>query len=68
MLNLRQEKKMYRKMGMTHPVEMAWRLGCWNGESGKPYRNPYPKGKRHNEFDRGYHLADPLGDHHGHNI
>ena len=49
------------------PVYLAWIAGQDQGERGKPYRNPYPKGKRHTEFERGYKAADPLGDHHGRN-
>lgn len=37
--------------------------GCY----AKHPRNPYPPGKRHTEWDRGFKLADPMGDHHGRN-
>jgi hypothetical protein len=30
-------------------------------------RNPYPPGKRHDEWKRGLNLADPMGDHMGRN-
>lgn len=31
-------------------------------------RNPYPPGRRHDEYERGWRTADPMGDYYGRNV
>jgi hypothetical protein len=56
----RKEKRAFRKMGMDDPCEEAYRLGIYAMEFPKgvlPARllkNPYPAGRRHNEWNRGF--------------
>jgi hypothetical protein len=45
----------------------AWCLGGYHGELGT-HHNPYPAGRRHDEYDRGFDLADPMGAHYGANV
>lgn len=66
-LDPRREARMFRRMGLT-AVEEAWNWGQDAAYRGRPYRNPYPPGRRHDEYKRGFHLADPMGDHHGRNL
>lgn len=63
----RRIKRIERKALGMDAVYGAWLEGQATGDAGKPYRNPYPAGRRHNEFKRGYDLADPMGDYHGRN-
>lgn len=64
MVDPRKEKRFFRKNGMDHPVYLAWLEGQDAGDDHrKPKRNPYPPGRRHDEWERGYNAADPMGDH-----
>lgn len=36
------------------PVYHAYNYGCQCGDTGNGRRNPYPAGRRHDEFERGY--------------
>jgi hypothetical protein len=53
-LNGRKELRAVRKLGLVDPVEEAFYRGMFDYTNGKPYRNPYPAGKRHNAYDRGF--------------
>lgn len=58
--NPRKEKRFYRKSGMSHPVYEAWNLGQAVHHCYLPPRlrtNPYPSGRRHDEWQRGYDLG-----------
>lgn len=64
----RKEKRYVRKMwGRDQVVYEAYTLGEYHADAGKPKRNPYPPGRRHDEYERGYNLSDPMGDHHRRN-
>lgn len=54
MVDPRKEKRFFRKNGQDDPVYYAWIAGQFAAEIGKPKRNPYPPGRRHDEFERGY--------------
>lgn len=45
----------------------AYLLGDGDGYYKQINRNPYPAGKRHDEYERGFQNADPMGDWHGRN-
>lgn len=62
----RKEKRICRYMGLTALYE-AYNLGCENGLRREPRPNPFPKGKRHDEFNRGQFNSDPMGDYMGRN-
>jgi hypothetical protein len=50
-----------------HPIQEAWDLGseaAWD-DPRKPRRNPYPAGKRHDEYERGKATQDLMGEYHG---
>ena len=64
----RKEKRAFRRMGQEDHVYFAWIAGQYHGDTGQPKRNPYPPGRRHDEYERGYNEADPMGDHHGRNV
>ena len=55
----RKEKRGFRKMGMDHPVYIAWLEGCavamgrFNPYINVRDVNPYPAGRRHDEWQRG---------------
>lgn len=66
--NKRKLRRYERKMlGSDYPIVLAHYLGEGHHDAGMPKRNPYPSGRRHDEYERGYDLADPMGDHHGRN-
>ncbi len=65
--NSRQARRYFRHMGMTDPVYLAYLAGGYQAERRNPRPNPYPPGKRHDEFERGFKSADPWGDYHGRN-
>jgi hypothetical protein len=50
----RQAKRDERKGRVWTPVEDAYYLGCSDVLAGRPYRNIFPAGKRHNAYHRGY--------------
>ncbi len=57
--NSRATRKFFRKQGMSCPVYHAWLEGqayAHYGNSMPPRfrHNPYPKGRRHDEWNRGY--------------
>lgn len=60
-------KRFERRHGMGHPVEMAYRAGEWNASSKHPKANPFPPGRRHDAWEQGFNMADPMGDWHGRN-
>ena len=68
----RRLKRLENKAGMNDPVMLAWYEGQTFAHYGRHMpprlqRNPYPLGRRHDEWQRGYDIADPLGSHHGRN-
>lgn len=63
----RKEKHLCRRMGLTATF-VAYEMGCENGYRRKPRPNPYPKGIRHDEFNRGQAGADPKGEYMGRNV
>lgn len=60
----RKMKRYERKM-LGDGVHYAFQLGMSDGEWRKEPRNPFPKGRRHDEYERGYRLADPLAIYYG---
>jgi hypothetical protein len=69
----RRYKRFERKAGASDPLYLAWLEGqaaAYYGKHMPPrlQRNPYPLGRRHDTWQQGYDLADPLGDHHGRNV
>lgn len=74
---MKRRPKLWRKLKkfegkMYPPPIQAYYEGEYAG--GRPMHlpkrlrtNPYPPGRRHDEWERGYKLADPMGDHHGRN-
>lgn len=63
----RAEKRLLGYTTSQGAMYEAWTLGGWHGETGV-HRNPYPAGRRHNEYERGHRTSDPMGDHHGRNV
>lgn len=61
----RKVKKFER--GLYNELEVAFGRGQSQPLYRKPRPNPYPPGKRHDEYERGLRLADPMGDWHGRN-
>jgi len=66
-----QRRAFRRGMGMTSSGFATYEAFCLGGAAhydrrGK--RNPYPPGRRHDEYERGFNEADPMGDHHGRNV
>lgn len=66
----RREKRVMR--GMRRPIDVAYNGGLNAAVYGwmMPPRlrsNPYPPGRRHDEWERGFAEADPMGEHHGRN-
>ena len=60
--NSRATRKFFRKNGMDHPVYTAWIEGQSFAQYGKMLpprlqRNPYPPGRRHDEWDRGFNTT-----------
>lgn len=53
----RQEKRFFSKQGNT-AVYYAWNAGQWHATHGRPYRNPFPPGRRHDEYKRGYEIVN----------
>lgn len=54
----RKLKRFFRRNGLFDPVYEALMLGDEHAYNGKPKRNPYPPGRRHDEYERGYLTAD----------
>jgi hypothetical protein len=55
----RREKRFHRR-GLGdggQAMYEAWLLGCWAADFRPGKRNPYPPGKRHDEFERGRGLG-----------
>lgn len=50
----RQAKRHERAAKVWTPVEDAYYLGCSDVLEGKPYRNIFPAGRRHDAYHRGY--------------
>lgn len=63
----RKVKRAERRMGMDDPLMAAYYSGEAEAMQRNPRGNPYPPGKRHDTFERGAALADPMGEHHGRN-
>jgi hypothetical protein len=57
MVDPRKEKRFFRKNGMDHPVYVAWLEGGAAADDRKSKCNPYPAGRRHDEWERGYQVA-----------
>ena len=62
-LDPRKEKRYFTKMGSDHPVEMAYNEGGWAANRNcllvwpaVTPSNPYPAGRRHDAWARGYGL------------
>ena len=62
--NWRAEKKYVNKA--YDQLHRAFDIGGIHAYTG--YNNPYPAGRRHDEYDRGYNMADPMGSYHGQNL
>lgn len=62
----RKERRIFRHMGYT-AVDDAYYEGEYAARERPDARNPYPPGRRHDAWNYGYRIADPLGDHHGRN-
>lgn len=58
-------KRYYRKIGCDTPNEVAYREGQFLAMAGpqnlppRLRRNPYPPGRRHDEWERGYSTKGP---------
>jgi hypothetical protein len=56
----------------NRPSDFGLRQAYDRGESrsmrNMTKRNPYPPGRRHDEWERGYNECDPIGDFHGRNL
>lgn len=54
----RKEKRLFRKnLGSDGAVYHAYLKGQDKGYRQKPYRNPFPNGRRNEEYQRGYETA-----------
>ena len=62
----RKEKRYLRKCGFNAMYD-AYIQGEFEASRRRPRANPYPAGKRHDAWQHGFSLADPLGDWHGEN-
>lgn len=49
-------KRVERKVMGFDAVHDAYRAGEFQAMSGRPYRNPFPAGRRHDAFKRGFEL------------
>jgi len=58
----RKEKRYFNQLPGVEGgrVYDAWLYGSDRAYNGKPYRNPYPPGYRHDEFKRGYNVTTPM--------
>lgn len=64
----RQEKRAERRaFGRGLPVQIAYYSGEAQAFRRHPCSNPYPSGKRHDAFEQGLAMADPIGKWHGRN-
>ena len=64
----RKEKRYFaRQHGASLAVYEAYACGEAEAMRRNPRPNPYPAGKRHDEWQRGFGEADPLGAFHGRN-
>lgn len=57
----RKEKRYEIKMIGGHALVAhydAYLRGCDDGYFQRPKRNPYPAGRRHREYERGYQIAE----------
>lgn len=66
MTDVRAIKKHERKH-IGGPLYDAYIMGQEAAYVNKPKRNPYPAGRRHDEYEMGYNQADPMGNFHGTN-
>lgn len=62
--NPRKFKRFCRRTGMSDPVYIAY---CEGETAGLRDVNPYPPGRRHDEWNRGQNNIDPMGDMMGEN-
>lgn len=68
-LGKRKEKRFFRQqMGSQGPLYDAYCQGEYAAYRLRRARNPYPPGRRHDEWQRGFDLADPMGDWQGRNL
>lgn len=61
----RRREKRYHRMSQS---VVAYYRGSSDGDWMTAPKNPYPPGIRHDEYERGFRSADPMGDHHGRNV
>jgi hypothetical protein len=61
----RADKKYFNQMHSALYRAYIW--GDDDRTNGKDKRNPFPAGKRHDEYEWGYRNADPRGDWNGRN-
>ena len=57
----RQTKRAERKMGLACEMEQAWHAGQEAAEETVAPANPYPPGRRRDEWQRGFDLTSETG-------
>ena len=59
----RREKRFHRRGMGDGGVALydAWNFGCWAGQFRRSKCNPYPPGRRHDEWQRGYDVTEKGG-------
>lgn len=62
----RKEKRYWRQNEASVAYDRGQDSMMWGGPHRQ--RNPYPPGRRHDEFERGKRTADPMGEYHGRNV
>ena len=63
----RREKRAFGRTSADAASLNAFYWGEDNARRRHPIANPFPAGRRHDEFERGMHIADPMGEHMGRN-
>ncbi len=63
----RREKRALGRTTADAALYDAYVWGEANNMRRRPISNPYPAGRRHDEFERGMANADLMGQHHGRN-
>ena len=59
-------KRWLRLEGRTH-LYNCWLRGNDKGYKGKAYHNPFPAGRRHEQFRRGYEIGKADAEYESHN-
>lgn len=62
----RKDKRYEQKM-LGGALVDAYYLGEEHGRRGMSNKNPYPAGRRHDAYDDGWNLSDPMGEYMGRN-